>query len=67
MRVQQKTEAFEMSEEIMILIAAVYAGIVALSFKRVGMLSAIMWPITIILLGLYVFFVTALSQPPKDE
>jgi uncharacterized membrane protein YvlD (DUF360 family) len=56
-----------MSEEIMILIAAIYAGIVAISFKRVGMLSALMWPITIILLGLYVFLVTALSQPPNDE
>jgi uncharacterized membrane protein YvlD (DUF360 family) len=55
-----------MSEEITILIAAIYAGIVAISFKRVGLISALMWPLTVILLGLFVYFTAALSQP-KDE
>ena len=55
-----------MSEEYIVLIAAVYAAIVAISFKRAGFISAIIWPVTIILLGTYVFFVTALSQRPEE-
>jgi hypothetical protein len=55
-----------MSDEHIFLIAVVYATIVAVSFKRAGFISAIIWPVTIILLGTYVFFVTALSQRPEE-
>ncbi len=56
-----------MSEEVTFIIAGIYAAVVAISFRRVGMISAVLWPVTIILLGTYVFFVTALSQPSNDE
>ena len=56
-----------MSEEIIVLIAAIYAAIVALSFKKLGIGQALFWPFIIIFLGSYVFFQALTQASPPEE
>ena len=57
-----------MSEEIIILIAAIYASIVTVSYKKTGFVQALFWPINIIILGTYIYFLAILQedQPPEE-
>lgn len=58
-----------MSQELIILNAVIYATIVALSYQRVGFLAALLFPLTIILMGIMVYLtvLTQPRQPPTDE
>jgi|GEM_PF-6068289 len=58
-----------MSQELIILNAVIYATIVALSYQKVRFLAALLFPLTIILMGIMVY-VTVLTEPrqqPTDE
>lgn len=59
-----------MSEEFIIINAVIYASIVALTYRKVGFLAALLFPFTIILMGIMVYL-TVLTQPagqpPADE
>jgi uncharacterized membrane protein YagU involved in acid resistance len=58
-----------MSEEFIIINAVIYASIVALTYKKVGLLAALLFPLTIILMGIMVYLtvLTQPRQPPADE
>jgi len=58
-----------MSEEIIVPIAAIYASMVAISYRKVGIIQSLIWPITIICVGLIVYFTIIFSseeQNPKE-
>lgn len=51
-------------------IACLYALMVAISYNRAGLIAALFWPVTIVLLGLvvYVRIITSdLPQSPPKE
>lgn len=56
-----------MSEDIIILIAAIYAAIVTLSYKKTGFMQALLWPMMIVILGTYVYFLAVLQEEPPPE
>ena len=58
-----------MSQELIILNAVIYATIVALSYQKVRFLAALLFPLTIILMGIMVYLtvLTQPRQPPTDE
>lgn len=48
-----------MSDNVIIFIAAIYATIVALSARKVGFIAAALFPVTIILLGIFQYVLIA--------
>lgn len=59
-----------MSQELIILNGVIYASIVALTYRKVGFLPALIFPFTIILMGIMVYLTVLTqptNQPPADE
>jgi hypothetical protein len=64
---EEKMEHLTMTEEIIVLVAAIYASVAAIAYRRIGFLPAIVWPATIVCIGTIVFFVTILTPPNQDS
>jgi hypothetical protein len=47
-------------------IACLYALMVAMSYRKVGFLAALFWPITIVIMGIVVYVSFMLAPPPEQ-
>ena len=55
-----------MSEDLIVPIAAIYASVVAIAYRRIGILPALIWPVTIICVGMIVFLATIFAPEGQD-
>lgn len=50
-----------------VMIAVIYATIVAMSYRKVGFFPALIWPMTVILTGIMVYLSIMLAPDPDDN
>lgn len=55
-----------MSEDIIVPIAAIYASVVAFSYRKIGIFPALIWPVTIVCVGMIVFLATIFAPEGQD-
>lgn len=55
-----------MTDDIIVPIAAIYASMVAISYRKIGILPAIIWPFTIVCVGMIVFLATIFAPEDQD-
>jgi len=55
-----------MDENVAMLLAGMYALIVAMSYRKVGFFAALLWPLTIIIMGTIVYLSFTVSSPPEQ-
>ena len=53
-------------ENLDVFIAVLYSLIVAMSYRKVGFLAALFWPITIVIMGIVVYVSFMLAPPPEQ-
>jgi len=51
-----------MDEAHLMIIAALYAAVVAVSYKKFGLINALIWPLIIIMLGFILYFSTVFKR-----
>jgi len=56
-----------MSNVVIVLIALVYATIVAMSYRKAGFMPALLFPLTIIVAGTMVYLRVVLTELPPEE
>lgn len=55
-----------MTDDIIVPIAAIYASVVAISYRKIGILPALIWPVTIVCVGMIVFLATIFAPEDQD-
>lgn len=55
-----------MDQDFIIFIAVIYASIVAMSFNKVGLLPALLFPLTIVILGVIQYLIFLSYTPPPE-
>lgn len=56
-----------MSNVVIVLIALVYATIVAMTYRKTGFMPALLFPLTIIVAGTMVYLRVVLTELPPEE
>lgn len=54
-----------MAENVLVILAALYASVVVLSYRKVGFVTALIWPVSMFLLGM-IIYINVMLTPPKE-
>ncbi len=56
-----------MTDDIIVPLAAIYASVVAIAYRRIGLFPALIWPFIIVCMGIIVFLATVFSFQYPEE